>query len=148
TSPTMKVWHPISSWAATPASSGQRSSRHEIAAASPFLQSDARHAPHHWRQPPGETLLWPGYGLHTIGWHVCGIRLPHPFHPLETRRYSGAVAAVVNQQTDGDSGTSAARCPGARGTGWRVRDIPAFLARKQSHRAERHHKASPTFGRG
>src|SRR5690349_16061266 len=69
-------------------------------------------------------------------------------HLLETRRFSAAVAVAANQQTDGDSGTSAARCPGERGTGWRVRYTQGLLARNQWGRAARHHKASLTSGRG
>ena len=54
-----------------------------------------------------------------LGGHGCGIRgLPPPQHPLRKRRPAYAIAAAgaasANLQRGGDSGTSAADCPGRR----------------------------------
>ena len=132
TSPTTRAWHPGPSLAATPASEGQRSPCHETAVASHPLQSGERRAQHHWQQPHAERLQARGHGLHTRCWHGDVVRSHLFHHPLETRQCSGGVAASATQRRDGDSGTTAVRCPAGRGTGWRVRDIPAFLARSPS----------------
>src|SRR6266496_3825693 len=82
--------------------------------------------------------------LHTTDWHECVIA-SHPPYP---RRCSGEVAVAANQQRDGDTYTSAARCLGEQGTNWRVRDILGFPAQKQRSRAPRHYKGDRTGDRG
>src|SRR5687767_13268560 len=110
----MRAWHSALTLAASPATPVEELPRHENAAESPCLPSGARRAQHHWRQLHAETLQAPGHYLRTTGWRECAIRsrrFPHLLSVL-VRQCSGGGAAAANPRRDGDSGTSAARCPG------------------------------------
>ena len=107
TSPTKPVWNPASSSAMTQASSVLGSKRHEGVRASHRPQPGTQHAQNHWQQQRGEKLQSPDHCLHTIHWHVCGIR-PH------CQVVAGKVAAAANLQRDGDSGTNNGPHPGGR----------------------------------